>query len=89
MPNEGNNFNWKPCIFLENLNKSKYVHLIYYDWFSASISMDKPLKKHIKCQEWIVRFDGKLSHSEELIDSDRHHKDLESLLISDKTRKSS
>ena len=51
--------------------------------------MNKPVNKHIKCQEWVVRFDGKLGYSEELIDSDTHHNNLESLLISDKTRKSS
>ena len=34
--------------------------------------------KFVKCQEWIVRFDGKIKKSETLINSDQYHKDLRS-----------
>ncbi len=44
--------------------------------------MNDPEKKILKCQEWIVRFDGKIKQSEKQIDSDDYHKNLSSLVES-------
>ncbi len=33
-------------------------------------------KKDIKLQEWIVRFDGQITHSEMNIESETYHNDL-------------
>ena len=43
--------------------------------------MNDPVKKPLKCQEWIVRFDGNIKQSEKIVDSDDYHKKLISILI--------
>ncbi len=42
--------------------------------------MNDPEKGFLKCQEWVVRFDGKIKQSEKLIDSQEYHKRLKLLL---------
>ena len=39
-------------------------------------------KKLLKCQEWVVRFDGKIKQSEKLIDSAEYHRKLNLLIKS-------
>ena len=38
--------------------------------------MSEPEKRDIKLQEWIVRFDGQITHSEINIESETYHNDL-------------
>tara|TARA_B100000700_G_C14755191_1_gene719426 strand:- start:348 stop:488 length:141 start_codon:yes stop_codon:yes gene_type:complete len=38
--------------------------------------MTESTKDNIKLQEWTVRFDGQISHSEKMINSDIYHKNV-------------
>ncbi|WP_320664980.1 hypothetical protein [Prochlorococcus sp. MIT 1223] len=38
--------------------------------------MTTPEKSEIKLQEWIVRFDGQIKQSEEIIDTQEYHENL-------------
>tara|TARA_Y100001968_G_scaffold280565_1_gene277149 strand:+ start:22500 stop:22640 length:141 start_codon:yes stop_codon:yes gene_type:complete len=45
------------------------------------MSIDK--KDFIKVQEWIVRFNGEIKHSEKLIDKEKYYKHLKDSAIND------
>ena len=38
--------------------------------------MSSPEKRQLKLQEWIVRFDGQVRQSEEIIDTQEYHENL-------------
>ena len=38
--------------------------------------MSEPETKDIKLQEWVVRFDGQITHSETTLESESYHQDL-------------
>ena len=42
--------------------------------------MNSNEKDHVKVQEWVVRFNGKINQSEKLIDSEEYHKKLKDKL---------
>ncbi len=42
--------------------------------------MNNSERNQIKCQEWVVRFDGQIKQSEKLINIEEYHKNLNNLL---------